>query len=426
LESPFSARYSRCVLLNERISLAARPKIHLDLLDTFRGVAIILVFLYHIATPPSGFEAEISKPWDLILNALQAKVSFLTRFETAVTILFLYTCRIGWCGVAIFFVVSGFCIHIAFCQSADGTVTSFYLRRFFRIYPPYILALLFFATVFPVSRLAFTRLTHCAQLATHVLLIHNSTQLSCWAIDSDYWSIAVEAQLYLLFPVMLLAVRRWRWGRTLLALAAIEFTLCAISAVCVSRSIASPVWLCRSPFTFWFSWSIGAAIADAYLNGLPIPFRRTSSALWLLVALATSAAQTPSRAFSFSFFALFTATIISHGLSKIAPGSPQPNFLARCLRTTGRWSYSLYLIHHPILIAVADVYRSGFPEIIAHPLLSFAAGLSSWIIIFPVSGLMYNFVEKPSISIGKKVLNRWAERSLRRHLEANAAVIKPS
>jgi peptidoglycan/LPS O-acetylase OafA/YrhL len=382
----------------------------------------MFVFVYHIATPPSGFEVEISRPWVLIAHAFQTNASFLTELQTAGTILFLYTCTIGWCGVSIFFVVSGFCIHLAFCQSSNRTVTAFYFRRFFRIYPPYILALVIFATLFPVSRLPFTKPTHWAQLGTHVLLFHNCSHLFCWAVDSDYWSIAVEAQLYLLFPLMLLAVCRWQWRKTLFALAVFEFTLCAISAVCVGRWLASPAWLCRSPFIFWFSWSIGAAIADAFFNQRLIPFRHTSAALWLFAALLTSTVTTSSREFSFSFFALFTATILSRGLSDTAPALRKPNFFARYLRTTGRWSYSLYLIHHPILIAVAGIYRNRFPGMMEHPLLSFAAGLSSWIIIFPLSGLMYNFVEKPSISIGKKVLNLWEKRTLLRHPEANTAI----
>jgi peptidoglycan/LPS O-acetylase OafA/YrhL len=172
----------------------------------------------------------------------------------------------------------------------------------------------------------------------------------------------------------------------------------------------------------WFSWSIGAAIADAYLNRRPIPFQHTSAALWLFAALATSTSPTPIREFSFSFFALFTATIISRKLNNTAPALRKPNFVARYLRTIGRWSYSFYLIHHPILIAVAGIYRSRFPGMVEHPLLSFAAGLSSWAIIFPLSGLMYNFLERPSISIGKKVLNRWGNRTLVRHPEANTVI----
>ena len=51
-------------------------------------------------------------------------------------------------GVAIFFVVSGFCIHLSFRRGAPGDWRGFFIRRFFRIYPPYFLAVLIFAFFF--------------------------------------------------------------------------------------------------------------------------------------------------------------------------------------------------------------------------------------------------------------------------------------
>ncbi len=382
----------------------------------------MLVFLYHIASPRSGLESEISRPWVMIFHAFRTNASFLAQIRSAGAILLIYICSFGWCGVAIFFLVSGFCIHLSFCQSSNRTMTGFYIRRFFRIYPPYIIALLIFATLFPASRLAFTMLTQWAQLVTHLLLIQNCSHLFVMAIVPDYWSIAVEAQLYLLFPLMLLAVRRWRWRKTLLALAVVEFTLNTICIVCASRGLAAPSWLSRSPFIFWFSWSIGAAIADAYLNRWPLPFQKTSPALWLFAALGASLSPIPLHEFSFTFFALFTGATLCRKLGNPAPVLPSQGLFAHYLRTTGRWSYSLYLIHHPILIAVVSFYRGRFPEFMEHPLLSFAVGLSSWIIIFPLSGLMYHFVERPSIAIGKKALNRWSRYTLLRHPEAKCIV----
>ena len=102
----------------------------------------------------------------------------------------------------------------------------FYLRRFFRIYPPDLLALLFFARALPVSRLplAFPRYSF-ADLFTHGTLTHNYFPRSIYKINGAFWSIAVEAQLYLIYPLLLTLVRRIGWNKSLLFTLLLEINL---------------------------------------------------------------------------------------------------------------------------------------------------------------------------------------------------------
>jgi peptidoglycan/LPS O-acetylase OafA/YrhL len=55
----------------------------------------------------------------------------------------------GHMGVAMFFVVSGFCIHLSHARSNSRSWVEFSRRRFFRIYPPYLLSLLVFYFMWP-------------------------------------------------------------------------------------------------------------------------------------------------------------------------------------------------------------------------------------------------------------------------------------
>jgi peptidoglycan/LPS O-acetylase OafA/YrhL len=78
---------------------------------------------------------------------------------------------------------------------------SFFLRRFFRIYPPYFFAVWLFALIYPLTRFNIVR--GWQQLAYHLLLIHNLKSGASAGINPAFWSIGVKAQLYLLYPVLL-------------------------------------------------------------------------------------------------------------------------------------------------------------------------------------------------------------------------------
>jgi peptidoglycan/LPS O-acetylase OafA/YrhL len=379
---------------------------HLALLDDWRGIAILLVFFGHCENAlPQSLGGMFDHPWDFLSAA------FSHGFDLHALALFVafYPLHLGWCGVAIFFVVSGFCIHLSYSQTTPRSFTTFYIRRFFRIYPPYLLAVLFFAILFPWTRLSLTKLTYWGQLATHLLLCHNVSDFFVWSIAAPYWSIAVEAQLYVLFPVVLVCVRRSSFRRTLILLAVVEFSLHALSVIVFEGSgQVTPAWLRASPFFYWFSWTIGAALGDAYLRNAALPFTRVNPLFWLAAAVSTSSWR--AHEFSFSFFALFTAAIIARSLT---PGSKlRPSwFLGRLVRQTGIYSYSIYLIHEPIIRAVVSVYKAHFPGIETHAFVMFLAGASSGLIVFPLSVLLYRWVEKPGISLGKRLIRLWAQRS---------------
>jgi peptidoglycan/LPS O-acetylase OafA/YrhL len=399
---------NECSSGNISILKEAGAKQRFDILDDFRGVAVILVFLFHCSCnlAPSQLSAFL-RPWSFASTALSGKIDL----QTLIAFIVFFLLRLGaWMALPMFFVVSGFCIHLTYCQPSKPDLGAFYIRRFFRIYPPYLLALLFFAFVFPWSRLPFNKLTDWGHLVTHLLLCHNVSGLSLLTINPAFWTIAVEAQLYLLFPLLLLFVRRYSFRQALLLLALIEVSLHALSVFVFGAHGQIPFWLWASPFFFWFSWSTGAALADAYLTGKPLPFVRIHPAVWLVPGILTSVF--PAHEFSFSFFALFTVSIISRHLSR---GSVEErrSYLGRFIRRTGVYSYSIYLIHSPILLAVLVVCQTHFAGIAKNPFLIFAVSFSTWLFVFPLGALMYHWVEKPGISLGKRAVRAWSLRSAR-------------
>lgn len=356
-------------------------KKHIDFLDQIRGIAIVAVFLFHCLGVSFGYD---QLPWG----------SWIRDFNVSRSFLFLLPLSFGWVGVPVFFVVSGFCIHISFSRNPNWR--DFCIRRFFRIYPPYFFAVLLFSLFFPWSRIQWGS-TGLAQLASHLALIHNYDNRFVFGISPAFWSIAVEAQLYLLYPVLLGLVARLGWHRSLVIIATLEISLRTISSVI-------PVSFGELPFLYWYSWSIGAAVAEGHVSGRTVPFANHSLIAWSGLAICSNFLK-PFAHFSFLFFALLTATVIAKLIRHDRLLRPiLPLFFSKSLRMTGLWSYSIYLIHQPLLsLAPRIAERLSFLDY-PHSLVVFALSLCLWFPIIGLSALWYRVIELPSIAISKQMI----------------------
>jgi peptidoglycan/LPS O-acetylase OafA/YrhL len=155
------------------------PAERLDVLDGLRGLAIGLVVWYH-AWLVSG-----------------QGIAGLNFFAEA-----------GFLGVDLFFFISGFCVFYPYAraQRADRplpTTRRFIMRRARKILPSYLLALGVFAIVYH-GRFA-SPSEAALQLASHVTFLHTLFPLTFGAISGPLWTIGVEVQFYLLFPLIV----RW-------------------------------------------------------------------------------------------------------------------------------------------------------------------------------------------------------------------------
>src|SRR5260370_3541487 len=137
-----------------------RGNSHIEVFDVLRGIAILAVFSYHALGTSFGFD---HLTWVGLWRNFQVSPSFLIFLP------FTY----GWAGVAVFFAVSGFCIHLSHVRSGENGYLRFFVRRFFRIYPPYLLCLLAFFFIPPWRSVGVDTLVGAGQLISHALLIHN-------------------------------------------------------------------------------------------------------------------------------------------------------------------------------------------------------------------------------------------------------------
>jgi len=156
-------------------------------LDGLRAIAILLVIVFHTRT--------------------------IARAATDGQQFFMRLAEVGWVGVDLFFVLSGFLITGILIDTAGrpGYFRSFYIRRVLRIFPLYYAALASFAIgfhVFGIERLAPVSTT--AEVA-HWLYLQN--WLPLFGVDwtrplAHFWSLGVEEQFYLCWPALVLICAR--------------------------------------------------------------------------------------------------------------------------------------------------------------------------------------------------------------------------
>ena len=171
-------------------------------LDGVRGVAIFWVMLFHFA----ALRDAAGDPW---VEALR-QVPLLNA-----------VIRNGYLGVDLFFLISGFLLPLPwFIHARDGiaapSARRFYARRFWRIVPAYYLQLaILFAVVLPLLLGAgyWKRDLYViiANVLAHAAFLHNTSPLTSasMSVNGALWTLAVEAQYYLLLPLLApLFVRR--------------------------------------------------------------------------------------------------------------------------------------------------------------------------------------------------------------------------
>jgi peptidoglycan/LPS O-acetylase OafA/YrhL len=268
----------------------------------------------------------------------------------------------GRFAVVVFIVLSGFSLGLAPAHNGwrlDGTAR-FARRRAWRILPPYWAALVFslLMTWFVLAQPGWPR-PDGASVLVNGLLVQNV--VAAPSPNRAFWSIAVEAQLYVLLPLMLLTIRRMH------AFA----MLGSIAAVVIIIGVLTPeaqLTLYTPDLAVLFATGVAAAgivRASERVRSWPWPWLAMAAAAPVLAWIAWAGSTwTLSHLF---WVDLALGPAIGCLLAAIATDRPKPfvRLLDTApLRRLGSCSYSLYLTHIPIVIAVsygiiADRLRPG-------------------------------------------------------------------
>jgi peptidoglycan/LPS O-acetylase OafA/YrhL len=322
----------------------------------------------------------------------------------------LWGLRGGFVGVDVFFVISGYLIStIILTEVTAGrfSLAAFYERRIRRIFPALFAMLVVytaFAWIFflPNELVAYSRSSIAALLSGSNLYFYQRT--GYFNLPQSYpllhtWSLGVEEQFYILFPLFVLAVRRWFPARIRLSI-----VLCAVASLILSaadvyynRNAAFYLPQCRA-----WELLVGTLLS---LKMLP-PIRST---IWRNVAAAVGLV---ALGYSMHFY---NSSTPFPGLAALAPclgaalvieSSRSGGSLVRWLlgwgpmRFVGRISYSLYLWHWPVIVlggmgilSVAE--KLIFPRWLPQPALGGLDVAVEIILSFGLAILSWRFIETP-------------------------------
>ncbi|MFL6133851.1 MAG: acyltransferase family protein [Nocardioidaceae bacterium] len=312
--------------------------------------------------------------------------------------------RGGFVGVDVFFVISGFLISSLLLHEATTTgrvrIGHFYARRARRILPAATLVLVA-TSAFAAWQLSVTRVQEIVQdvrwAAFFAANIHFS-RLGTDYFEQDraespvqhFWSLAVEEQFYLFWPVLLLLVClvvRHRQVRAVTALVAFAWLASLAWSIVLTPASSTQAYFSSATRVWELATGALLALAGPVLRQLTLGARRVF-AVGGLAAIAVAAVRYDASTLFPGWRALLpvlgTAAVLAAGVR--GPVGPARVLTLRPIRYVGDISYSLYLWHWPVLVLGAE-YVGASPSPVETCLLVLVAVL--------LSVLSYHAVENP-------------------------------
>ena len=301
----------------------------------------------------------------------------------------------GFIGVDMFFVLSGFLISGLIRDGLErGTfnLKTFFLRRLRRLGPALVVvqaATLALGAVIllPESMLTLAEQTLFTQL--YVVNIYLWKNVNYFGLHGPHqpflhcWSLAVEEQFYLVFPLLAVLIHRFarqRWTELLL--------VCALASFALNLAFVGS----KPEATFYLlparAWELLAgALVHSLERGFPSSSLRNTAGVVAVALIATSlVAYNPAVAFPGWFALLPVAATMGFVVSGTGSGSIVSRALsARWAVYVGKISYSLYLVHWPI-----RVYTD---ELVGEYPLGWRVG--GFVASFLLADALHRFVEQP-------------------------------
>jgi len=315
-------------------STAPEPE-RIAALDGVRGVAILLVLAMHSLYIGPFFGLDVmAHPY--------ARIAWL-----------------GWSGVDVFFVLSGFLITgiLVRTKGSPGYFRNFYVRRSLRIFPLYYLVVLLL--MFAMQRPAISSDDYLPHLLYYQNFRYAFPHVGHDAALQVTWSLAIEEQFYLLWPalVWILSMRGLRVVCVLAIVGAVALRIWLVTrgfegthflTPCRLDTLAAGALLAISPKpTAWLGWAAtllggGGLVLTAFACGTSLPETSAMQQVGLLCTL-----------------------LLGVGVLTLARSARtlQPLFCLAPLRSIGKYSYCMYLTHMLVVEWLARRLQALGPDL---------------------------------------------------------------
>ncbi len=381
---------SSAVSLNNDNAAGRYFKRRLPELDLLRAAAIILVMLFH-------FAGSYSLP----------KNSYAVRF-------FFW----GKHGVDLFFVLSGFLIGGQIIEEglrSQFSFTTFYIKRFWRIFPPYYFAILVFFLVYLYASRGgvFQNSAILNDIYAHLLYLQNYSSPVMYG--GVYWSLAVEEQFYILIPALLyLLIRYARKGLAL-----------GLFSVIVSALVITFFLYDDSNEWWYFFMDHNIRGLSCLLSGVITAFvfltwrerlERASGVLKITLVLITIAALGASYAYDAglemswrgSLWEFIPTSVGFSSMMLFVSINPFSFPFRRVIGGIAKLSYTMYLYHVLAAILLRYIVASWFPINPGSVLNFLTAFLIYFIFVSALAGVIYWLVDRPCMDLRKRIISRRA------------------
>jgi len=329
-------------------------------LDGLRGLAILLVLVFHY-TAQEGV---------LTPGTLADRVQ---RFTV-----------MGWTGVDLFFVLSGFLIGgiLMDVRSSPSYFKTFYCRRFFRIVPIYYLWLVLYVALMVIAGNTISRLSNSGirppldlGIFSYFLFLQNFVSMGLFGLAGAWfghlWSLAVEEQFYLVAPLVVrfTAARYLKWILTGVIICVPLFRMFLSRVLHVMALKITVLVLCRADALAIGMLAATLTRGENPLISVPQNTRTLYVALGILslgvVALWMFSPQSTTlgmQSIGFTWMALFYVVILL-----LAVGYPESWFAGifrnKFLRELGVVSYCVYIIHIVVNVVLHALLLHKGPRI---------------------------------------------------------------
>lgn len=299
----------------------------------------------------------------------------------------------GFTGVDVFFVISGYLITgtiVSDLGKGRFSILEFYKRRILRILPALAAVILFVMAVaamlmLPLEVGAIGRSAAASALFVSNILFWQTSDYFAGSAEANpllhTWSLSVEEQFYVVFPLLMVLLARYARGRFLLPIAA--GTVLSL-ALCVAATATSPTFAFYAIPTRAWELGIGACLALAPGLGGRGP-RPLLAALGAVLVCGSFLLITEEGGFpgAVALFPCLGAAL----LIGCAEGTRVGRFLSgRVMVWIGSISYSLYLWHWPLIVFYKMRFETEMES--ADNAMLFAASVA-------MAALSTRFIERP-------------------------------
>lgn len=368
-------------------------------LDSMRGIAALVVVIFHCLI---SFPIFHNATYQGFYENWFIKISNITPLNLI------------WAGnqaVLLFFILSGYVLSLPFLKRTQPNYFIFAVKRFFRIYVPYIvvmfisvLLLILFADFQGVKSLSSTfnerwnhPITYDAILAYLLMINYDTTN-----VNGVVWSLYHEMRISLVFPLLMIIVMKYKWIKAsilstgIILILFLSFSI--LSNFFVTGLSSALVYSLRETSYYALFFVFGTILAKQQQQLKTFILSKNPLLLIPLFILALIFINNKWMSLrnntledmisGFGIVMLFITILNSVKIRKQLNSKP--------LLFLGKISYSLYLVHIPVMMILKVLLVSFVPDWLVFILVP--------IVSIPISYLSYKFIELPSINFGKKMI----------------------